>query len=58
MPLLYLGSLIGVRVGMMMSPLQVAFSLTITLLYVAYKSLTKGLDFYKKENKALIAKPL
>lgn len=53
MPLLYLGTLIGVRIGMIMSPLQVAVSLTIVLVYVAQKSLAKAIDIYKKESQTI-----
>jgi hypothetical protein len=49
MPLLYLGTLFGVRIGMMMSDIQVAVCLTIVLFYVTLKTALKARELYKQE---------
>jgi uncharacterized membrane protein YfcA len=43
MPILYLGTLLGVRIQLLMTPDQVVVALMIVLLYVVYSSMKKGI---------------
>ena len=50
MSMLYLGTLIGVRIGHLMTSQQVLSALVFTLCYVIFTSLNKAISLYKKEN--------
>jgi uncharacterized membrane protein YfcA len=50
MPILYLGTLFGVKIGTILSDVQVAISLSIVLLYMSYTSFKKSMTLWKNEN--------
>jgi uncharacterized membrane protein YfcA len=43
MPLLYLGTLIGVRIGTMLSPIELAIALFVVMGFVAFKTIQKAI---------------
>jgi uncharacterized membrane protein YfcA len=49
MPMMYLGTLFGVKIGTMLSELALAVSLALVLLFMAYTTVIKAIDLYKKE---------
>lgn len=55
MPMIYLGTLFGVKIGTMLTEVQVALSLTTVLLYMTFTSAKKCVKLWKEEN---IAKQL
>ena len=50
MPMLYLGTLLGVRIGQYINSFHVIIALMVVLAYVIYASLKKAIKLYKKEN--------
>ena len=45
-----LGSLVGVQLNSIMPDAAILICLTIVLIYIGWKTLTKGLSEYKEEN--------
>jgi cobalamin biosynthesis protein CbiG len=54
MPIIYLGTLVGVRIGPELSDIEVAISLGLVLLYMSYTSIKKFFSIRKKENSVLL----
>ena len=50
MPILYLGTLFGVKIGTTLSDVQVAITLAIVLLYMSYTSMKKSMTLWRNEN--------
>ncbi len=50
MPILYLGTLFGVKLGTMLSEVVLAVSLASVLLFVAVNTARKAKELYNKEN--------
>ena len=51
-----LGTFIGVQVNELLAETLVFILLFVTLIYLTYKAIMKGIDTYKKEKKAALMK--
>ena len=56
LPLVMLGTFIGVQVNELLAETLVFILLFVTLIYLTYKAIMKGIDTYRKEKKAALMK--